>query len=366
MDIETEKIIKKQLKYLPEDIVTFFADQKTSIQIQTIASKYKLNISQSENFQLETFLLILGLTHPDDYQYVLRDKLNISEDSLDNIINEIFVFLSNDKIEKLKVIYEKSEDDESKTAKKTIESESMLINQRFSGMPKEVQVAISSSNWKEKLYTIASKYKLTIEQMGILEETTIKVMQNEIHPDSYEAELASKITIPKEDISNLVKDVNDNILKRIRESMQNNWEGERIIENESKIITYDQLPINNAKEVIKEDEVPTPPYLTTIKNEEKVITDDQLPINNGGKEKLITNYQLIINNVTPKKLETPKPIEIKREVPKVHMNIIEEKLKSTTMSDHTVSDHSIQKITTIPSMSDDNIPKSHDPYREVF
>ncbi len=53
-------------------------------------------------------------------------------------------------------------------------------------------------------------------------------MLNTIHSNSYENELASKITIPKEDISNLVKEINENIFKKIRE--------------EEEVITNYQLP----------------------------------------------------------------------------------------------------------------------------
>jgi hypothetical protein len=198
-----------------------------------------------------------------------------------------------------------------------------ILDPRFASLPKEVQDAIAKSNWKEKLYEIAPKYKLNIEQMGIFEDITIKVMLNTIHPDRYEEELASKIIIPKEDISNLVKDVNENILKKIRGLME-----------------------------IKE-EIPIPPYVKTIKNYE-------LGIKNGG-ENIIKNEELGIKNEektpnTTEKSITDKPITqpVNQPVddkPKDIMNIVEEKLKSATMSEHTISDHS---------------PKTPDPYREAF
>ena len=60
------------------------------------------------------------------------------------------------------------------------------LDPNFSKLPESVQIAIANSDWKKKLYDIASKYKLTVEQMGMLEEITMKVMNNDIKPNLYE------------------------------------------------------------------------------------------------------------------------------------------------------------------------------------
>lgn len=339
MEPETEKIIKEQMETLPEEVRSLFTDPKINEKILEIGNNNILNTEQMEIYQTETFLLMLGLTHPSDYQDELKSKLNISDEALNNISKEIYVLFSREIIEKLKEIYEKTED-ENEEKEDVIENEiskTLVFDPRFASLPQEVQEAIAKSDWKVKLYQIAPKYKLNIEQMGILEDVTIKVMLNAIHPDNYEEELTSKITIPREDISGLVKDVNEGIFEKIR-----NWE-----QNSSK-----QYVVSSKGG----DEVPKPPYAEIIKNEE-------LRIKNEGKDR-ITNYEpastqggLGIKNEEekPKSIENTNFVNPKPEMPvdnsKNIMNIVEEKLKNATVSEHSVSDHS---------------SKTPDPYREEF
>jgi len=316
MDQETEKTIKEQMEILPEEVRNLFTDPKINEKILEIGNNNILSVEQMNIYQTETFLLMLGLTHPSDYQAELKSRLNLDDKILNNISEEIYTLFSGEIIEKLKEIYEKAEEeDEEKEI--LIENEIIkpsIIDPRFSNLPQEIQEAIAKSDWKQKLYEIAPKYKLNIEQMGILEDITIKVMLNAIHPDNYEGELASKITIPKEDISGLVKDVNEGIFEKIREG--------------EKVITNYQLPITN------EEGVPLPPYGEIIKNEELRIKNEE------EKPKSIENA----NSVIPK---TEMAVDNSKNI----MNIVEEKLKTATVSEHSVSDYS---------------SKTADPYREQF
>jgi hypothetical protein len=157
-------------------------------------------------------------------------------------------------------------------------------------------------------------------------------MQNAIHPDHYESELASKLeTVSKENISSLVNDVNQEILKVIRELMQ----------NPNAVINTD---------IIKN--VPIPPY--------KVVASNKPPINNAPESPKITTN------------ETLRPADpIKEALSNVSIsNAMEEKLKNAVTSDHTVSDYSTPKISTpsseVPQNSQSQAPKGLDPYRESF
>ena len=312
METETEKIIGNQFKYLPEEIIALFANPNTNVKILEIGKKYNLNYEQLEILQTETSLLILNLTHPDDYKSELKARLNIQEENLNNTVKEIYSFISDEIIQKLKDIYNDEEINQ------------VELDPNFSNLQNNVQEAIANSNWKEKLYDLANKYKLTIPQMGILEETTAKVMKNEIHPDKYEDELASKLTLSKDDLSNLVKDINDNILITIRELLKGGS--------------------NNI-----EEEIPLPPY--------RVITNDKLPINNMEEIKPIEipkQPETVINNITMD--STP-------------VNMLEEKLKGATISDHNVSDYSTPKINVLSTPAENKeapLPRSFDPYREAF
>jgi hypothetical protein len=309
METETDKIIKEQLEYLPEDIIALFADPKTNEKISEIGKITQLNDEQLGVLQTETSLLMLGLTNQDEYKNELKNKLAVSEEKLNDILKEIYILIPTDMIEELKIIY--AERDE----------EASYFDPSFSNLPENVQLAITNSNWKEKLYEIAEKYKLTVSQMGILEEITVKVINNEIKPSLYENELASKITILREDISNLVNDVNENVLKRIREVMRD----QGIVKEQTK------------------EEIPLPPYKKIITNEQSFI-DKNEKIPEPPKENKIEIKNISIPTETPQ-------------------NIMKDKLSGVTVSDNIVSDYSIPKMSTPET---EGKPKAFDPYREAF
>ena len=262
---------------------------------------------QLDNLETETELLLCGLVSPEDYQNELETRMHLSKEEVNTLLTEM------DKLvfKKIQKELERKINEEEKTPYPNKES---AFDPRFTSLPKEIQQAIAESNYQITLYTIAGKYKLTAEQMGILEETTIKVILGEIHPDKYEDELVSKITISKEDVTNLVIDINEKIFKVIRGVEKKYWDKEKTITNE------DEIPLPPyAKIINNEDEIPLPP--PSIKLDTKIIEKTEL-------------IQPIIGITN-----TPQ-------------NIIEEKLKGVTVSDHTVSDHSL--------------PKMNDPYREAF
>jgi len=262
---------------------------------------------QLDNLETETELLLCGLVSPEDYQNELETRMHLSKEEVNTLLTEM------DKLvfKKIQKELERKINEEEKTPYPNKES---AFDPRFTSLPKEIQQAIAESNYQITLYTIAGKYKLTAEQMGILEETTIKVILGEIHPDKYEDELVSKITISKEDVTNLVIDINEKIFKVIRGVEKKYWDKEKTITNE------DEIPLPPyAKIINNEDEIPLPP--PSIKLDTKIIEKTEL-------------IQPIIGITN-----TPQ-------------NIIEEKLKGVTVSDHTVSNHSL--------------PKMNDPYREAF
>jgi len=319
----------------------------------------KYSPAQLEELETETELLLCGITPTEDYPHELETRMHLTKDEVNSLLEDM------DKLvfKKIQKELERKMDEEEEIPypdKKT------TLDPRFSGMSKEIQQAIADSNYQVALYTIGSKYNIKVEQLGLLEETTIKLILGEIHPEQYEKELASKLTVSKENLSNLIKDVNDNILVKIREG--------------EKVITNDQLPITNKKKnnlVTNDEGIPLPPY--------KVIANDKLPITNI-KEGIFSNkqdkddiplppYKIITNDQLPitKEADTSKSIENTKDnqpgVEKLNtpLNIMEEKLKGAMASDHTVSDYSLPKVNTISDVRKDGLNisgKRPDPYRE--
>ena len=314
--IQLKQKIAEYFGKLPKEAQIVFSSMVWMETLKNIGIKYNLNETQLEILGTETTLVLLGIIHIEEYQKILETELGLEKEIIENIIIEI-------------------DENILKTIKgqltETFELNAMsLVDQRFINMPKEDQEAIAASNWEDRLYGIGLKYKLTVEQLGLLEEITIKVMTNEIHPDQYQSEIASKITISKEDLSNLISDINEKILKTIRELLKKQNSGE-----------LEQV----------DDEIPLPPYSkVTIKIEEKPKVIEQTK----PADDILRTTETTIDT------EVEKPAQPRFEPVSIPKNIIEEKLKGATASNHNVSDHSSPIVDT-PSISN-----PHDPYREVF
>jgi hypothetical protein len=277
-----------------------------------------------------------------------------------------------------------------------------VVDPRFVSLPKEVQEAISYSGWKEKMYDIAKKFKLNIEQTGLLEEITTKVILNTIHADQYENEIRSKIDLGDDKIKEMVIELNENIFKNIKEVMKNasgNEEKKIPAPPYAKTIKNEELGIRNVEEKIteikKEDIVPLPPPVFSstpakgaggseipveqkgpsspdiyreIKPAQKEIEDIISNKGVGKKEsdmyrehgieiiETIKNEELGIKNEKQPVFASP-PAKGEMSEGQRGSNIITDKLFGNTTSKTTVSDYSLPKI----NKDQEN---THDPYHE--
>jgi hypothetical protein len=347
--MDQEQLKQKIAEYfvkLPKEAQEVFSSMTWLETLKNISSKYNLNDGQMEVLGTETTLVLLGIVHTEEYQEILEKELNLPKETLEKIMGEIDENILKTVKSQLDEVFKSNT---MSLAEEKYGGERKL-DEHFASLPKEVQEAINESGYQVALYEIAKNYKLTIEQMGILEEVTTKVMLNIIHPDKYEEELASKITIPREDIANLVKDVNEKILKTIREILKEHWDKSK--QQEDKL-----------------EDIPIPPYVTSSKQE---------VVSSKDENEIPKQPEVIPAPEQPKSFVVPKPIEInteeqvasskdEKEIPK---NIIEEKLQGSTVSDYTVSDYSTPKISSPSSpvasekSNPEPIPKPHDPYHE--
>ncbi|MCX6754573.1 MAG: hypothetical protein NTU81_01960 [Candidatus Nomurabacteria bacterium] len=332
----------------------------------------KYSPEQLDDLSTETELLLCGILKPEEYQKEIQSRMRITNDDTNILLGELDRLIFKKIAEELKKKLER-------TAKTVFEKKPLILDPRFITMPKDIQEAIAGSDWKNKLYEISKKYKLNIEQMGIIEDITVKVIQNVIHSDKYEGEIISKIPLPKEEISDLIKDVNENIFINIREVMKKN-EQEKINGSDMKVESEDKVPVPPyAKSSIE-----LPAVQTTIPKIEEVIEIKKPTESVAQSASIIKKEDRLdyIEHITTK-IETPVKIkdelkdawEVKPSIPIPKSPIVNtqaismgDKLKSITMSDHTVSDYSIPKISTPSPLPSNTVssPKSHDPYREEF
>ena len=303
--------------------------------IKRMGTKY--SPEQLKILEKKTELLLCGLLKTDDYPKELGLEMNISKENTISLITEMDILV----FQKIQKELEKEIDKTDLTTTK---------DPIFSDLPQNIEEAISKSNWKEKTYNIAEKYKLTIEQMGILEDLTIKVMKNEIRPADYKNRLQNKINIPNESLVNLVEDINQSVLKDI------------IV-----IIKEQEQKVLKEEEKKKEEVVPVPPYkkdqTPKIWQKKDVEPKENIPLppKRKKKESISENQKSEPVEKITDKTAIPLPLVLNKGQNKV-LGLNTEKEGKKNLPD---SINVIKEVTIIEKT--DSTPKGNyqiDPYRE--
>ena len=204
-----QKIAEYYVK-LPEEAQEVFSSMQWLETLKQISAKYNLNDQQMETLGTETTLVLLGIIHSDEYEEILRNEIKVSEDSMTKLLAEI-----NESI--LNTIRPQLEE----TFIKNNEEEKQKLDERFNNLSKETKDAIEKSDYQTKIYDIGKKHNLTIYQMGVFGESVINVMLGVILPNKFEDSL-KRLELPEEKTTEIVNDVNEQILRKIREELMKN------------------------------------------------------------------------------------------------------------------------------------------------
>ena len=151
---ELQQKIAEYYGKLPKEAQIVFSSMTWMETLKDIGVKYSLNNNQIETLGTETTLVLLGIIHIEEYQKILEKELGLEKEITEKIIIEIDENI-------LKTIKSQlAETFESNAI--SLAEKAQDFDPRFMSMPKEVEEAIAKSGWKEKLYEIAGKYKLTV------------------------------------------------------------------------------------------------------------------------------------------------------------------------------------------------------------
>lgn len=93
------------------------------------------------------------------------------------------------------------------------------IQQKFESLPEDIKWAIMAVKVDDKIIDIGQARGLNVEQMGQLSLETHMVMLGFVHPDKFEASLKGSLGLPDDKNKEIVNDVNEKILKGIREKL---------------------------------------------------------------------------------------------------------------------------------------------------
>jgi hypothetical protein len=93
------------------------------------------------------------------------------------------------------------------------------IQKKFESLPEDLKWAIMGANVDDKVIEIGQKNGLNVEQMGQLSLETHMVMFGFVHPDKFEDSIAKSLGLPRDKIKAIVNDVNERILKELRDQI---------------------------------------------------------------------------------------------------------------------------------------------------
>ncbi|MFZ3011600.1 MAG: hypothetical protein WA060_01200 [Minisyncoccia bacterium] len=93
------------------------------------------------------------------------------------------------------------------------------IQKKFESLPEDLKWSIMAANVDDNIIEIGQKENLNVEQMGQLSLETHMVMFGFTHPDKFEESVRNSLKLPEEKIHTIVNDVNEKILKEIREKL---------------------------------------------------------------------------------------------------------------------------------------------------
>lgn len=112
-----------------------------------------------------------------------------------------------------------------------METNQKLIEERVAMLPPYIRTALGNINWGPEILNIGKKFGLHVDEMGTLQTETVLVLVGLVHPNEYPANLRQELHVPQEKIDGIVKDVNEKILKTIRQSLIDFIEHESTQEN---------------------------------------------------------------------------------------------------------------------------------------
>lgn len=143
------------------------------------------------------------------------------------------------------------------------------IQKKFESLPEDLKWAIMAANVDDNIIEIGQKENLTVEQMGQLSLETHMVMFGFTHPDKFEESVKNSLKLPEEKTHAIVNDVNEKILKEIREKLMNPSKNEEEEEKDTEILKSAGIEIIPEKLEINS---PSPTRSRPLENESTTIT----------------------------------------------------------------------------------------------
>ena len=93
--------------------------------------------------------------------------------------------------------------------------------EKFNALPLDYQEAIKTSDYDNSLASITKEHKLHIDQSAILEVLLAKLIFGEIEPEDIISKVENELNITNAEASHLVNELNELVIKPIKENLKN-------------------------------------------------------------------------------------------------------------------------------------------------
>lgn len=204
----TSPTLENRLTELPTELQNAVKSNSWRSKIDQIAEEHHLTDEQTNNLELETVLVTVGLVHRPEFELDLVANLGVS-DAVAKAINErinreIFAPIS-------------SFLDQFEEAEKQAESETKA---KRAGLPLDIQHALESAETEQVFQQLAEKYKLHVDQVGVLYDLGEKILVGEVKPNDFTNEFIRLSGVDSQTANNITRDINESIFKPLQQSLR--------------------------------------------------------------------------------------------------------------------------------------------------
>lgn len=144
-----------------------------------------------------------------------------------------------------------------------------LVHERMSQLPKVVVDSIQDSQWKKEIRDIVSKNNLLIGQGLVLERETLLMMLGVENPKDFTKNIRKHAELSNEEAIVIAHDVNERVLKKIKE---------KLIEETEKEEGFENNPLSDVLGPRKEIEENVPDIDLTLDDQENYEEDERQSI----------------------------------------------------------------------------------------
>lgn len=246
-------------------------------------------------------------------------------------------------------------------------------------LPKETLDAIDAVDWRAVILGMREGKGYSFEQLGALEIETELVLCGLLNPEDYTRELESRMGVTRAQASELVREMNERVFKKIREELIKNSERQKIFQKRNAEESGDNLESRKSPESRKDEARPSVLSVSSLQpSPDAEIKDEDTQILNSSGIKIITPT-VNTETVEEKPLENRDDLLQKVENPSLTLKtkeetpaLLKEKLLAPAKREVVETEHTLKNmerqmgetdVKTKPVGSASGYGSGGDPYR---